>query len=132
MAPADPRVWPVPHGRSDMAVAQTNAPVPRKPLRLWPGVLAAVLLVLAMYVVPAIVPEAILFGLLGALVCVLAIVLWWMFFSRAPWIERLGALALMIAALAVTRLFLLHESVAKGNLGFQYFAHAIPVLSLAF
>jgi len=38
---------------------------PRKPLRLWPGVAAAVLLVLAGYVVPLISRENALFGMLG-------------------------------------------------------------------
>src|SRR5262245_257359 len=115
-----------------MAIPQTDAPTPRKPLRLWPGVLAAVLVLIGVVVLIVAPSEAVMFGLLGILAGVLAVVLWWMFFSRAPWSERLGALALMIAALAVTRLFLLHESVAKGNLGFQFFGYAIPVLSLAF
>src|SRR5262245_53025829 len=115
-----------------MAIPQTDAPTPRKPLRLWPGVLAAVLVLIGVVVLIVAPSEAVMVGLLGILTGVLAVVLWWMFFSRAPWSERLGALALMIAALAATRLFLLHESVARGNLGFQYFAYAVPVLSLAF
>ncbi len=114
-----------------MTTPQTDEPTPRRPLRLWPGVAAAVLLVLFGFVL-IVVPEATMIGLLGMLVCVLAVVVWWVFLSRAPWSERLGALALMIAALAGTRLFLLHESVAKGNMGFQFFGYAIPVLSLAF
>jgi hypothetical protein len=56
-----------------MAIAQTDVPAPRKPLRLWPGVLAAVLLVLAWYVVPVVVPEAMVFGMIGGLVGVLVI-----------------------------------------------------------
>ncbi len=114
-----------------MAIAQTDASTPRKPLRLWPGVLAAVLLALAWYVVPIVVPEAMMFGLIVGAGSVLAVLLWWMFFSRAPWSERLGAVALMIVALVATRP-ILHESVARGNMGFQFFAYAIPVLSLAF
>ncbi len=118
-------------GESDMANAQIAELTSRKPLRLWPGVFAAALVLLGMYVVPIFVPEAMLFGMIGGLVGVLAIVVWWVFFSRVPWSERLGAVGLMIAALAATPL-LLDKSVAKGNMGFQFFIHAIPFLSLAF
>ncbi len=114
----------------DMVNAQTNEPARQKPLRLWPGVLAAVLLVLAQFVVPIIVPEATMYGLIGGLFSVLAVVVWWLFFSRAPWSERVGAIVLMVVALFATPRFL-HESVAKGNMGFQFFFFAIPALSLA-
>jgi outer membrane protein assembly factor BamB len=65
--------------------------------------------------------------LIGALL----FVLWWVFFSRAPWPERLGAVALMAGALIATRQ-LLHESVATGGMGFLYFVYSIPFLCLAF
>jgi hypothetical protein len=82
-------------------------------------------------VVPVVVPEATMYGVIGGMAGGLAIVVWWLFFSRAPWSERIGAVALMIAAVAATPL-LLHESVARGNLGFQFLLYVIPVLSLAF
>ncbi len=110
--------------------AQTDEPARRKPLRLWPGVVAAVLLVLARYVLPMVLPEAMLFGLIGMLVGVLAIVLWWLFFSRAPWSERVGALVLMVVALfASSRL--VHVSIARGGMGMLFYLLAIPVLSVA-
>ncbi|HEX9942523.1 MAG TPA: PQQ-binding-like beta-propeller repeat protein [Thermoanaerobaculia bacterium] len=115
-----------------MAIAQTAEPTPRKPLRLWPGVLAAVLLVLVRFVLPLVVPDALIIGVLGGLAGALVILLWWMFFSRAPWSERLGALALMIVALAGTRLVLLHESIAGGMMGYMFFMYALPALTLAF
>ena len=49
----------------------------------------------------------------GAVIGALAIAAWWLFFSRAPWMERLGALALMVVALVVTARFL-HVSIAGG------------------
>lgn len=112
------------------AADMTTASTPRKPLRLWPGVIAAVLLVLAVIVIPLTVPEATIYGLIGGFLSVLAIVIWWLFFSRAPWSERIGAIVLMVIALFATPRFL-HESVAKGNMGFQFFGHAVPTLSLA-
>ena len=44
-----------------MTIAQTAEPTSQKPLRLWPGVLAAVLVVLCRFVVPFVAPDATLF-----------------------------------------------------------------------
>ena len=102
----------------------------RKALRLWPGVLAVALQWTAMFGLPAIAPEqggmAILAGVAGALV----VLIWWLLFSRAPWMERLGAIVLMIVAVAVT-LRLVHQSIANGMMGFMPFVYAAPLLSLA-
>ena len=113
-----------------MTIAQTDAPTLKKPLRLWPGVVAAVLLLLGRFVVPIIMPEAILYGLICGLVAVLAIFAWWVFFSRARWFERLGAIALMVVALIATKR-LVHASIAGGAMGNLLYVIAIPVLSLA-
>ena len=69
--------------------------------------------------------------MLGGLVGGLAIVVWWVFFSRAPWSERLGAVVLMIVALVATSR-IVHESIATGAMGMLFPILAIPVLSLAF
>jgi outer membrane protein assembly factor BamB len=114
-----------------MTIAQTQESTRRKPLRLWPGVAAALLLLLARFVVPIVVPEALFFGVLAGLVGGLAVVLWWVFFSRAPWSERLGAVALMIVALVATPP-ILHESIRNGMMGMMFVISAIPLLSLAF
>ena len=58
------------------------------------------------------------------------VILWWLFFSRAAWSERLGAIVLMVVAVAVTSR-LVHESIANGMMGFMLFIYAVPVLSLA-
>ena len=85
-----------------MALARSDGPTLRKPLRLWPGVVAAVLLILVRVVVPIVAPESSIFGVLGALLAAVVVLAWWLFFSRAPWSERLGAVVLMIVALAAT------------------------------
>ncbi len=68
------------------------------PLRLWPGVLVVVLQWVAWFVVPIFVPEAGPFGVVGALLGGLAIVVWLAFYSRAPRSERWGAVVLMVAS----------------------------------
>lgn len=113
-----------------MAITPTDKPDPRKPLRLWPGVTAAVVLILVRFVVPMAVPAAVFFGLIGGLVAALAIVVWWVFFSRAPWPERVGAIVLMALALLVASR-LVHVSIATGMMGMMLFIYAIPTLSLA-
>ena len=74
-----------------------------KPLRLRPGVVLLALQWLAFFL-PFVIPSVGFFGMLGALVAGLAIVVWWLFFSRAPWLERVLAIALMpLAAIAARR-----------------------------
>ena len=108
----------------------TNEPAPRKPLRLWPGVAAAVLLVLIGYVIPIVVPRWAGLGMIGAVGCALIVILWWLLFSRARWYERLGAIVLMVAALYPER-FLVHPSIAGGAMGNLSAILAIPTLSVA-
>jgi outer membrane protein assembly factor BamB len=101
-----------------------------KPLRLWPGVLAVTLQWLIMFGLPAVAPQyggmAVAAGVVGALV----VAIWWLFFSRAPWLERLGAIVLMVAAVAGT-LRVVHESISNGMMGFMPFVYAAPLLSLS-
>ena len=73
----------------------------RKPLRLWPGIALAVIVLVLRFVVPVVVPSMGIVGVLGGLAGGVLILLWWLFFSRARWSERLGAVAIIaIAALA--------------------------------
>ena len=103
----------------------------RKPLRLWPGITIAILQLLARFAVPAVIPDAIFVAIFGGIVCALAVIVWWLFFSRAPWSERLGALGLMLVAMFATSR-VLDKSLATGAQGFLYPFLAIPVLGLAF
>lgn len=115
---------------TDMTTPDARTKSPRKPLRLWPGIAAAVLLVLVRLGLPALVPEGGMLGVLGALAAALVIIVWWVFFSRAPWLERLGIVVLMGAALAVTSLAV-HESIRGGLMGMMLGLHGIPVLTFA-
>ncbi len=111
-----------------MAIPQADVP-PRKPLRLWPGVVA-VALQWAGFLLARVFPDAAMYGILGAALAGLAVVVWWLFFSRAPWLERVGAIVLMVVAVVATTLFV-HPSIANGGMGMLLYIYAIPVLSLA-
>ncbi|MFL5241004.1 MAG: PQQ-binding-like beta-propeller repeat protein [Gemmataceae bacterium] len=114
-----------------MTTAQNNNPAEQKSFRLWPGVLALVLQWLAWYVLPNVFPEALLYGVLGGVLGGgLAVLLWWLFFSRAPWLERVGVIVLMPVALFATSYFV-HPSIANGMMGMMLPMYAIPVLCLA-
>jgi len=113
-----------------MKLAQSGETAPQKPLRLWLGAVA-ILLWLLRFVIPNILPAAMIFSLLGALLGGLAVIVWWAFFSRAPRAERWGAVVLMIAALFVTSR-IIDKSIATGMMGFMFAAYSIPVLCIAF
>jgi outer membrane protein assembly factor BamB len=119
-----------PQREAAMITNNVDVPAPRKPLRLWPGVVAVVLQWLVWFVVPTVVPDAMMFGMIGGVVCGLAVVLWWLFFSRAPWSERIVAIVLMIVAVFATK-FIVHPSIANAGMGMMMFIYSIPVLSLA-
>jgi outer membrane protein assembly factor BamB len=109
----------------------TQSESPRaKPIRLWPGMIAAVVLLLVRLVVPLLLPESAILGVIGPVVCALAIVVWWLFFSRAPWSERLGAIALMIVGLLATSR-IVHQSISNGMMGMMLPIYATPALSVA-
>lgn len=102
----------------------------RKPIRLWPGVAAAALLCLLKFGLPLVMPDGVAIGMIGGVLCGLAILVWWAFFSRAPGPERWGALVLLIAAMAVTSRGI-DKSIATGMMGFMFPIVAIPTASLA-
>ena len=105
------------------------AGAPARPLRLWPGVTLAVLLLVAKVIAPLIDPQATPIGVLAGPVLGGLIILWWVFLSRAPRVDRWGGLALIVAAMIVTSRFL-HVSIATGMMGYMFPVYAIPVISL--
>jgi outer membrane protein assembly factor BamB len=106
-------------------------PETSKPLRLWPGVVIAIILLLIRLGIPVIIPDGAVIAVLGGVICGLAIFIWWAFFSRAPRTERWGAIVLVILALFITSL-LIHESISTGGQGMMFFIYAIPVMGIAF
>ena len=107
-----------------------------RPLRLWPGV-AGGALVLLFNLIAVVVPDGAVFGfplafagILGGVIGGLIIVVWWLFFSRAPWAERIGAIVLIIVAMLGTSR-IVHESIANAGMGRLFFIFSIPVLTVA-
>ena len=100
-----------------------------QPLRLWPGVIAAVIVFLCWFIVPVLFPDIALGSMFTALGAAMAIVIWWLFFSRAPWGDRLGIVALAVVALIVTRLAV-HPSIAGAMMGLMLAIYAIPVVAI--
>ena len=99
---------------------------PLRSLRLWPGVIALTLQWLAWFAFPAVFPAIAIYGLLFGACAALVIVLWWLFFSRAPWLDRVGAILMMPVALVAIRP-IVHASIANVLIIFL----SIPLLSLA-
>ena len=94
--------------------------------RLWFGTVASVLIVIGLSIgifLNLAMPNAAAIGMLVSLVSGLAIIVWWLFFSRVRWAERLGAMAVLIAAWFAMRPFL-DKSIIGGAMG------ALPVLAL--
>lgn len=113
-----------------MSTAQPDVQTPQKPLRLWPGIVLVILQWIGWLVVPMIARDAAIFAVLGALACGVFVLVWWLFFSRAPWVNRIGALVLMVIAIILTKR-IVHQSLANGMMGLLVFVYAIPALSLA-
>lgn len=116
---------------SKMNSGQSSGQPPKRPLRLWPGIVIAILILLFRYIVPALFPETLIPGIFGGLAGGLAVILWWAFFSRASMIERLVAILLLIAA-PIGASLLLHETIATGGQGMMFVILSVPVISLVF
>ena len=105
----------------------------QKPLRLWPGVVIVILQWLTRFVIPEVFSEGIFtqIGVFAGILGWLAIIIWWAFFSRAPKVQRWGALVLMIIALAATSQ-ILDKSIKTSMMGLMFIVYSTPVLSLVF
>src|SRR5262245_4283162 len=113
-----------------MTIAPTSDPTPQAPLRLWPGVAIVIVQLLLRFVFPIISPDAALVGIVGGAIGAVGILIWWLLFSRAPWVERLGALILTMAAVLATKR-VVHESIAEAGMGMLLYISMLPGLCVA-
>ena len=112
-------------------MSDTSAERSSSPIRLWPGVAIVTAQWLARFALPVIAPDAAMFAVMGGLLGWLALIVWWVFFSRAEWFDRIAAVVLMLGAMAATYP-LLDVSLATGAMGFIFPMLAVPGISLAF
>ena len=110
---------------------KTDIPIQKRSVRLWPGVVIVILQWLIRFIIPIIEPDALAIGVFGGLLGGLAIVVWWLFFSRLSRFDRWSAFILIILSLGASSQFL-DKSIATSNMGFMFTIYSIPVLSLAF
>ncbi len=97
---------------------------------MWPGVAIVIVQLLLRFALPIFMPDAVLIGLLGAVVCSVAAILWWLTFSRARWFERVGVVALIIVGMLATER-IVDVSIATGAQGFLFYILVIPLLGPA-
>ena len=90
------------------APAESNSPVKpsgSRPLRVWPGVLLVVLMIVARFV-PAYLEGGLakywMFAMMGPMLCCLLLVIWWLAASRATWKERVFGFLGLAAVFAIT------------------------------
>lgn len=102
-----------------------------KPLRLWPGITIVSIQVFTRFVLPLIAPEAMEIGMMAGFACILLLVIWWLFFSRATKMDRLVGLGLMIVIPAILVRFT-HISVETGMMGMMFYIYALPTLCVGF
>ena len=113
-----------------MTMNQVGEQTSRRPLRLWPGVAAAVLMVLVKLLTPLLFPGAGAVGMIAGVAGAFIILVWWLFFSRALWSERVAAIVLMLVAVAATSR-IVHPSISNGFMGMMLPIFATPVMCLA-
>lgn len=103
---------------------------PRKPVRLWPGVAILALQWTAIIVIYLIMPEPGFIPVLAGFIGGVLLLIWWLFFSRALWVERIGIILLMVLAVMVTKR-LVHPSISGGGMGMLMPILTVPFLSIA-
>jgi hypothetical protein len=103
-------------------------------LRLLPAVVIVALQWSVRLIAPVVAPgTGTLVGVFAGVAGALAVLIWWVAFSRAPWKERVGAIVLTIIVLAVTPLSgAIDVSITTGAMGALYWILAVPALSLTF
>ena len=103
----------------------------RKPLRVWPALAIVAAQVAGYFLLPILMPDAELpMGLIAIMVGALLALCWWLFFSRAPWLERIGAVLLIAIAVPLMRMGV-DKSISGAGQGFLVYIMSIPVMMWA-
>lgn len=110
---------------------ENNDSTPKKSINLIPGIIIVVLQWFIKFVLPTIFPSTATISVLGGLVGGLAVIIWWVFFSRASKTERwIGSLLIIIALAVMSQVS--DKSIKTGMQGMMFYVLAMPLVSLAF
>jgi outer membrane protein assembly factor BamB len=109
----------------------------RKPWRLWPGALIAILQVVLFTIVPSLAPDVevretplAFIAMMAGIGGVLPFLIWWLFFSRAPWLDRIAVVVTAVGALLLQP-FIVHDSIAGAHMGVSVYMWPLPALCVA-
>lgn len=100
-------------------------------LRLWPGILFAIIIVIARFIIPPSSNEILLVSIFSGLIFSLLTIIWWAFFSKALKSERLIG-SLLFVGVPILAFMLLDKSIATGGQGTMYFMYSLPIASVTF
>lgn len=103
----------------------------RPQLRLWPGLAIVLLQWTGRFGLPLVDQDLAFYGVFAGMGGGVALLIWWLGFSRAPWVDRLIGLVAIPLALVATWPFL-DESVSTGAMGALFPILAMPGICLAF
>src|SRR5688500_17607598 len=109
-------------------MTQSNETAARKPLRLWPALVIIGIQIAGVAVAPVISGDPMLVGIGAVVGGAVLIVMWWLFLSRALWLERIGALVLMVLLALVTKR-VADISIAGAGQGFLVYIMTAPLLA---
>ena len=113
-----------------MTVPENVGPSSRRPLRLWPGLGIVAVQWVIILLAPLVLEEGGILAILGGAAAGLLVLIWWLFFSRALWVDRLGALVLMVLTVLLAYR-VVHPSISNGLMGRMVPIFSMPLLSLA-
>jgi len=100
-----------------------------RPLRIWPALAIFAVQVAGVALAPMF-EDPIIIGLGTIVGGAVLTLLWWVFFSRAPWLERLGAIALMVPLALLTKR-VADISIAGAGQGFLVYIMTLPFFAFA-
>lgn len=106
-----------------------NGSKPAKSPRLLFGLIIVIIQFILLFILPNIIPEALIVGILGGSVCGIIAIIWWMFFSRIPMLERWGGLLAFIAVLFLTYQ-ITDISIVTANMGYMYYFYSLPLICI--
>src|SRR6187200_958035 len=102
----------------------------RKPLRWVPAAILASIILLALIAPMILPPFDLSISMLAGVISAVLILLWWMFLSRARWVERIAVAAAIALAVVATSMFV-DPSIAGGAQGMLGYILGVEFFALA-